>query len=352
MHILIADDEPTSRLLVTAAVQRLGHRATIVEDGADAWARFVDLEPDVVITDWDMPGMDGTELTSRIRGRHDVPYPYIMVLTGRADAESARATMEAGADDLIIKPLEPDDLERKLIAARRVTALHRRLHTDARQDALTGIGNRHRLDEDLVAMQARVQRYGHTWCVALIDVDHFKQLNDEAGHLEGDEVLRRLAHTLGETTRGGDTLYRFGGEEFLVLLPEQSVDTAARAGERLRASVEALEIPHPAGSHVTVSVGVAGPAIPGESTDALIERADRALYRAKDGGRNRVEVGPEAPLEAPPIRVLVADDDPLMTGFIGLVAAHEPGIEVVGTAADADEAIEARAPVPSAGRRP
>ncbi len=78
MHILIADDEPTSRLLVAAAVQRLGHRATIVEDGADAWARFVDLAPDVVITDWDMPGMDGTELTSRIRGRHDVPYPYIM----------------------------------------------------------------------------------------------------------------------------------------------------------------------------------------------------------------------------------------------------------------------------------
>ncbi len=91
---------------------------------------------------------------------------------------------------------------------------------------------------------------------------------------------------------------------------------------------------------MTVSVGVAGPAVPGESSNRLIERADRALYRAKDGGRNRVEVGSEAPLEAPPIRVLVADDDPLMTGFIGLVAAHEPGIEVVGTAADADEAIE------------
>ena len=297
------------------------------------------MAPDVVITDWDMPGLDGTQLTRRIRGRHDVPYPYIMVLTGRADAESARATMEAGADDLIIKPLEPDDLERKLIAARRVTALHRRLHTDARQDALTGIGNRHRLDEDLLAMQARAQRYGHTWCVALIDVDHFKALNDDAGHLEGDDVLRRLAHTLGETMRGGDTLYRFGGEEFLVLLPEQSLDSAARAGERLRAAVEALDMPHPSFGRVTVSVGVAGPAAPGETTEGLIERADRALYRAKAGGRNRVEVAPEE-ISAAPIRVMVADDDPLMTGFIGLVAEHEPGIELVGTASDADEAIE------------
>jgi diguanylate cyclase (GGDEF)-like protein len=187
-------------------------------------------------------------------------------------------------------------------------------------------------------MQARAERYGHRWCVALLDLDRFKGYNDGAGHLEGDALLRRVSAVLSETVRGGDTVYRYGGEEFLVLLPEQTLETAALAAERLRAAVEALAVPHPAGSRVTISVGVAGPAEGGEDPEALVGRADAALYAAKAAGRNRVEVARE-PEEPSPIRVMVADDDELVTMLLSTIARHEPTLELVGTAADAREAV-------------
>jgi two-component system chemotaxis response regulator CheY len=338
MHILIADDDPGTRLIVTAAVERLGHTCTVVEDGVEAWERFGTAAPDVVITDWDMPGLDGTELTRRIRSQVEVAYPYVIILTARAEQADALHAMEAGADDLVFKPLQREELERMLVGAARVTALHRRLHRDARQDALTGLGNRHRLSEDLEAMRARAQRYGHRWCVALLDVDRFKGYNDGSGHLEGDALLRRVSATLAETVRGGDTVYRYGGEEFLVLLPEQTLETAALAAERLRGVVEALALPHPAGGVVTVSVGVAGPAEGPDSVDDLVGAADAALYAAKSRGRNRVELaGTEA--TGAPIRIMVADDDEIVTMLLSTIARHDPSLELVGTAGDAREAV-------------
>jgi len=341
MHVLIADDDPSTRLLVSTAVERLGHRCTIAEDGADAWRRFQDDTPEVVITDWDMPGMNGTAVASAIRGHQATAYTYVIVLTGAADEESARAAMEAGADDLMVKPLDPAQLERKLIAAGRVTALHRRMHDAARHDALTGIGNRLRLAEDLEALCGRVQRYGHVYSVALFDVDKFKGYNDAYGHRAGDEALRAVAGALRDTTRSGDQVYRYGGEEFVVLLPEQSLDSAAHAAERLRAAVEALAIEHPGGGPLTVSAGVAGLEQPATGPDELLELADRAMYRAKEAGRNRVEVhaGPSGGVETA-IRVLVADDDPAIRLTVTTLLARQQGIEVIGEAADAAEAIE------------
>ena len=180
VHVLIADDEPGTRELVRAAVEHLGHRVTAAEDGAEAWSRYRDELPEVVIADWQMPGMDGTELSRAIRSHGASPYAYVLVLTGAADEEAARLTMEAGADDLLLKPLDPAQLERKLIAAERVTAMHRRLHEDARHDTLTGLGNRLRLAEDLEAVCGRVERYGHSFCVARFDVDAFKGYTDAA----------------------------------------------------------------------------------------------------------------------------------------------------------------------------
>ncbi len=290
MKVLIAEDEAGSRLLLAAAVERLGHECVAAEDGESAARMYSELHPEVVITDLAMPGLNGSELVARIRSEPDAPYAYVIVLTAESDEATARAAMEAGADDLVIKPLDPAELERKLIAAQRVTGLHRRMHSDARQDALTSVGNRLRLAEDLDALCGRVVRYGHAYCVALLDVDHFKAFNDGAGHLAGDDVLRTVAGALAQTIRRGDALYRYGGEEFLVLLPEQRLDGAALAGERLRAAVEALGLEHPDGGTVTASVGVAGLGGATCSPDALFELADRALYRAKEGGRNRVEV--------------------------------------------------------------
>jgi diguanylate cyclase (GGDEF)-like protein len=341
MDVLIADDDAGTRLLVSAAVEQLGHRCTVADDGTEAWRRYRDELPDVVITDWQMPGMDGTALAKAIRSHGGSPYAYVVVLTGAADDTAARLSMEAGADDLLLKPLDVAQLERKLIAAARVTALHRRLHDDARHDALTGLGNRLRLAEDLDALCGRVARYGHSYSVALLDIDNFKGLNDGAGHLAGDDVLRSVSRALDRQIRTGDALYRYGGEEFLALLPEQSIESAALAAERLRAAVEALALPHPAGGVVTVSAGVAALSEPGCRPDQLFELADKALYRAKERGRNRVEGydGEDAGAERA-IRLLVADDDPAIRLVLSALIGRHADLELVGEAEDAQQAIE------------
>jgi two-component system chemotaxis response regulator CheY len=212
MKVLIADDEPGTRLLLSATLERLGHECVAAEDGDAAWERFLAEEPAVVVTDWQMPGLDGTEIARRIRERPAAAYTYVVVLTGAADEASARAAMEAGADDVLLKPLDAADLERKLIAAERVTAMHRRLHADARHDPLTGIGNRLRLAEDLEAVCGRVERYGHAYCVAIADVDRFKAYNDAHGHPRGDDVLRavrpRCAMASAPATRSTATAAR------------------------------------------------------------------------------------------------------------------------------------------------
>jgi two-component system chemotaxis response regulator CheY len=337
MRVLIADDEPGTRLLVATAVRGLGHEVFEAGDGEEAWEGFRAHGPEVVITDWEMPRMDGAQLARRIRGDRHAPYAYVLVLSGVADEAAARDVMEAGADDLVTKPLDRAELERKLIAAARVTGLHRRMHADARQDALTGVGNRLRLDEDLAALCGRVERYGHSYCVAMFDVDDFKAYNDAAGHQGGDEVLRAVAHALARGVRSGDRLYRYGGEEFALLFAEQPLDAARLAAERLRADVEGLAIPHPGGGVVTVSAGVACASGVQCAPDRLLGDADAALYAAKQAGRNRVEVQAPGP---PPLRLLVADDDPTIRLTLGALIGREEGMELVGEAADTAGAVE------------
>ncbi len=341
MHVLIADDDPGTRLVVSAAVERLGHTCTVAEDGDEAWRLFREQAPHVVITDWQMPGIDGTALSRLIRDQSAGEYAYVIVLTGAADEEAARQTMEAGADDLLLKPLEPAHLERKLIAAARVTALHRQMHDDARHDAPTGLANRLRLAEDLEILRGRVVRYGHSYCFALFDIDDFKGFNDGSGHAAGDSALRAVAAALQAGIRTGDAIYRYGGEEFLVLLPEQSLETAAAAAERLRIAVEELGIPHPKGGALTISAGVAGLDDKVIGPDELFELADQALYRAKGGGRNRIEVfRPEgSEFVEPGVRVLVADDDAMLLLTLSALIEREPGLDLVGRAEDADQAI-------------
>jgi diguanylate cyclase (GGDEF)-like protein len=214
--------------------------------------------------------------------------------------------MEAGADDYLIKPLDVDELKVRLWVAGRVTSIHRKLSQQSaelerlnhqlfeqsRADPLTKLGNRLRLREDLEVISARVLRYGHTCCAVMCDVDGFKAYNDSNGHLAGDDVLCSVARTLVSTSRDGDQTYRFGGEEFLVLLPEQSTDSGLAAAERYCQAVEKLAIPHvtsPVKRVVTISAGVASLSrLETKSVEAWLNEADAALYRAKQLGRNRV----------------------------------------------------------------
>ena len=251
-----------------------------------------------------MPGVDGLELCRRVRGDNRDGYTYFIFLTALGDREHLLQGLEAGADDYLSKPLDRDELGMRLTSALRVTELHRRLAVQneeleqlnrmlfeqSRQDPLTSLGNRLRLREDLQFLQSRAERYGHSYAVVLCDVDFFKAFNDRYGHLAGDDVLRRMAATLSSGLRTGDIAYRFGGEEFLLVLPEQDAEAATAITERLRQTAEDLGIPHADGlplGVVTVSAGVAVSAEAGDA-DGLLKAADRALYAAKEAGRNRV----------------------------------------------------------------
>jgi len=305
VNILVADDDPISLLITQMALERLGHECQTAVDGLRAWEAFEVSAPDVVISDWIMPGLTGLELCRKIRARAPDAYTYFVMVTGQGALDEILEGMSAGADDYLVKPLDPDDLEARLIPAARVTSLHRRLAAQqlelqqlneeltkiARRDPLTKLGNRRALEEDLTLLEARVARYGHRYCVALLDVDHFKAYNDTYGHLAGDEVLQAVAAELEAEARAGDGLYRYGGEEFLCIFPEQSLEQGMKAVERMRGGLERLAIPHPANEHgvLTMSAGLAMLDPLQGGLVWVLEQADKALYRAKRRGRNRIE---------------------------------------------------------------
>lgn len=305
MRILIAEDDAVSRTILRRAVEKIGHECLAAADGEEAWNLYKETpDIDVIISDWMMPGVDGLELCRRVRGDGRVGYTYFIFLTALGDREHLLQGLEAGADDYLSKPLDRDELGMRLTSALRVTDLHRRLafqnneleelnrmlFEQSRQDPLTSLGNRLRLREDLQVLQSRTKRYGHNYAVALCDVDFFKAYNDRYGHLAGDDVLRRVAATISSGLRIGDTAYRYGGEEFLVVLPEQDADAATAITDRLRLAVADLGIPHADGTPdgvVTISAGVAVSTGAGDA-DGLLKAADEALYAAKRDGRNRV----------------------------------------------------------------
>ena len=307
LRVLIVDDSAMLRRVLQRGVERGGHLCVAAGDGIEALEVFDTLHPDVIISDWEMPRMDGPELCRRVRERVSEVYPYFIFLTALEQREHILTAMAAGADDYLEKPLDPHALDAALVAASRVTDLHARLreqrddlrrlnlrlHGDARRDPLTGLGNRLLLREDFARRLAQTGEAGAS--VAMCDIDFFKRLNDRDGHLAGDAVLAAVAATIRDTVRGGDSVYRYGGEEFLVLLPNAPLDAAVGAIERIRLALVARAIGHPDSDIapvVTLSCGVAYTAAGGgESITDWIHRADEALYVAKAAGRNRVERG-------------------------------------------------------------
>ncbi len=312
LNVLVVDDDDDVRSTVQEAVRQLGHECRTAGDGLEAWTMHQADRADVILSDWKMPRMDGLELCRRTRALGtDSPYTYFIFLTGLTDKDHFIRGMEAGADDYHPKPVDLDELQARLTSAQRVIALYRELAAKnsalrrdseasfelARVDPLTGVANRLRLEEDLDAMWPLWKRYGRRYVAAMCDIDKFKEFNDRFGHVSGDEVLHKIAQTMRSELREGDGLYRYGGEEFVVILPEQSLADAALAMDRLRRAIERLAIPTvgrpAAGGVVTVSVGLAALEMSRDATrEHWLRRADAALYRAKARGRNRVEADP------------------------------------------------------------
>lgn len=291
MNILIAEDDTTSRLVLLATLRKLGHTVTAVNDGRQALAAWLTGDFDLLISDLVMPEMDGLELCRRIRAEPRQKYTYVILLTAMSGKGNYLDGMEAGADDFMLKPVDPELLVARLQVASRIMDLHESLRTQAMYDSLTGLWNRNTILERLQQELNRAERENSSLGLIMADLDHFKQINDKHGHLVGDMVLREAARRLQSSLRSYDRIGRYGGEEFLVIVPGCSLEQAHVVAEKMRVSIE--EQPFDIGEgqlQVTLSLGVGRQRTAfGDSSAALISSADAALYRAKHGGRNRVE---------------------------------------------------------------
>jgi diguanylate cyclase (GGDEF)-like protein len=300
MRILIAEDDPLLGQLLCEQVRPWGYEAVLLHNGLAALEvlRSPDA-PRLALLDWLMPGLDGIEVCRRLRAEASPSYPYLILTTGQGGRQQMLEGLEAGADEFLTKPVEPVELKARLGAARRIIAMQEQLRDQASRDALTGLWNRagalNILDREL----QRARREGRPVAVLLADLDHFKRVNDTLGHLAGDAVLREAAGRLLHSVRPYDAVGRYGGEEFLIVLPGCDTDSALGLAERLRQSVAADPVEVEGGKvPLTLSLGVAVSA--GQASPAALEvlrAADTALYEAKRTGRNRFVLGTGRPSE-------------------------------------------------------
>ena len=296
--VLLADDERIGRGLIGGWLKDWGYSVTAVSDGAAALRALAD-EPSIrlLIADWEMPELDGLELCRTIRAGTQEHYVYALLLTSRDDKADVIRGLDAGADDYLIKPANPLELRVRLRAGKRVVELQEELvrakealRLEAMHDALTGVLNRRailaRLDEEI----ARVARRGAPLSVVMVDLDHFKRINDEHGHSIGDSVLREAALRIRGVLRGYDGFGRLGGEEFLVVSPECDLAGSLAQAHRVCRQFASTPIVTRAGAlAVSASFGIASTQQAPTATAAeLMHAADAALYRAKRAGRNCV----------------------------------------------------------------
>jgi diguanylate cyclase (GGDEF)-like protein len=286
-HVLVVDDDPDKSSLLEVALGMEGYDVRTATNGLEALAVVESYQPDLIITDVMMPEMNGYELARRIRENSQTRFiPVILQSAARIEPEDFRLGAEVGALGFITDPTDID-----LLLARTRTLLDFKAYLDTCEEAaftdhLTGLANRRRFERQLAREIARTARYGHPFCLLILDIDDFKRVNDTFGHEAGDEAIRRLAKALQEGIRGVDLAARMGGEEFAVLLTETAIARGLEVAERLRETIKAAEIPG-VGS-ITVSIGVAESPSCAQTTRELLGSADAAMYEAKREGRDRV----------------------------------------------------------------
>jgi two-component system, cell cycle response regulator len=307
MRVLIAEDDPISRRVLESFLVKWGYEVIVALDGQEAWNLLQDENaPTMAILDWMMPGLDGVEVCQRVRTRTSQPYMYLLLLTAKGSKQDIVEALEAGADDYLTKPFDAAELKARLRAGIRVLDLQQQLisareslRIQATHDPLTGLSNRGEIFAVFERELERARREKTSLGVVMTDIDHFKRINDTYGHFAGDAVLREVASRLLHAVRPYDSVGRYGGEEFLIIVPGCDLDLAVKQAERLRDSVatEPVALDNRVSIPVTLSLGVAAtPDLTGDSHD-LVQVADAALYRAKKNGRNRTEWGGPATTE-------------------------------------------------------
>jgi two-component system cell cycle response regulator len=295
--VLLVEDSAVIRALVRRMLVAGGHTVVEAAGGAAALVLCREQQPDVVLLDVEMPEMSGWDVLAAMKadpGLRDVP---VVFLTGRSDTADMVDGLRLGAHDYLRKPCEPAELLARVQAAARVKRLqdelrqrNEELDLVSRTDSLTGLHNRRHVEEYLARLLSLARRNGEPIAVLLVDIDHFKLVNDGHGHDAGDVVLREVADRMARIVRLEDMVGRWGGEEFLVVLPNTATQGAAELAERLRQAVaeEPCRLPDGGAVQVTISLGCAASLT--DDAGPLVRSADAAMYEAKESGRNRVVV--------------------------------------------------------------
>ena len=301
MKILVAEDEEMSRRLLTANLSKKGYEVVPATNGREAWDLLQTPEaPQIAILDWTMPEMDGVDVCVELRKKGGEPYVYVILLSAKSKKEEVIEGLRAGADDYLVKPCHPLELIARVRSGVRILDLQKELiearealRIQATQDALTGCWNRRTIFEILDREFQRAKRETVSIGVVLGDLDHFKHINDTHGHQVGDLVLQESSRRMRSMMRQYDAVGRYGGEEFLMVLPGCDWQKAVNQAERVRTCLESKPIVLPDGQPITVtmSLGVSASDLHTyDSVDALVHAADQALYRAKNSGRNRTDL--------------------------------------------------------------
>lgn len=300
MKVLIADDEPVTLRLLESSLRRWDYDVIVAKNGSEASEILLSPDaPKLAILDWMMPGLDGTQLCQDIRQNKPEPYTYLILLTGKRDQADIVAGLDTGADDYVTKPFNAAELRVRLRTGKRILCLQEQLissrealRDQATRDGLTRLWNRQTTLDIAERELARSQRQGVPVTFLLSDLDGFKLINDTHGHAVGDAVLQKAAKALRDSVRAYDSVGRYGGEEFLIVLPGCDRANAVGHAERIRSAIERITHESPRGMvQPTMSLGVAVSDMHFVSGAAeLIHAADTALYRAKNEGRNRVEL--------------------------------------------------------------